>query len=645
MKSTFIGIMLVLLFWAADPAMPAAVDTNQIIRVNRIALATTPSPTEEFAARELASYCRLQTGLTLQSIRHQGDAPLTGAIALGRAGLALLPSEGWRNLGEEGFIIKTWDSNLVIAGVTDTGTLYGIYRFLNWALGLRWYAPGDLGLVRCPLASDGKVRVDQGALLISPLDHHEIPDFHVRFVGSNPWATFNGSNLAPDLNHKNGRSPVPLFKTKIFHTFGVFLDPEVYYDEHPEYYPLIGGVRRKFNPRFGPRLGLTYGNQICTSNPHVVREVARNISAALDDDPSIKMVALSPNDRQGFCECDACMRLDEPTRDRMGRFSRRILIFYNEVTEQVAKSHPDVIILGGAYGPYTAPPKDSSILLHPNLAIILAHFAECQAHPIADPTCPPNRRFVELLREWKKRCSRLYIYEYYYKVNWLGMQWPIVKSLTQNIKFFKSLGIAGLFSQYSAATHWALLPNYYTALALLWNADTDLNRLWQDLCIDLYGMEAARPMRLFHQTLEKAMASTSHHFPGGADNIIHVLNPYIIQTCEDALMEAKRLARGSDDLARISKTALAFDYTKKVYDYMVLKDRMKRAENVRLLNTRVDVCRERLNSLIRYLRANRGALEGIVDIKGILENPRGFYLAEEIKKIDKIYDNALKKLQ
>ncbi|NMB96997.1 MAG: hypothetical protein GYA02_10370, partial [Clostridiaceae bacterium] len=43
-------------------------------------------------------------------------------------------------LGEEGFIIKTVDENIVITGAKPRGTIYGVYTFLETYLGCRWFS-------------------------------------------------------------------------------------------------------------------------------------------------------------------------------------------------------------------------------------------------------------------------------------------------------------------------------------------------------------------------------------------------------------------------------------------------------------------------------------------------------------------------
>ncbi len=641
----FVSAIALFLQFAGSSIATVSAYGNEV-RATHIVISEYCSATDEYAANQLAYFCQLQTNQYFQIVRQKDDPQsIHNAIVIGKAGRDLTPEESWCDLEDDGFIIRTSGSNLIITGEGDSGTLYGVNRFAELFLGIRWYVPHNSGFIRHSDIDSQLVRKDGDALLFSTIRRKETPSFQVRFIGKNSWSTFNGGNLSPDLDHKGGHSSAHLYQAKSFHTFSVFLSPENYYDSNPEYFPLINGGRRKYAPKFGRKLGMTYGNQICTSNPAVIKEVSKNISKVLDTDKSIRMIALSPNDGLGFCQCDTCRQLDESTTDPLQKYSRRILTFYNQVAGQVAKRHPAVIVLGGAYGPYTAPPRDHSLKAHPNLAIIVAHYSGCQAHGITDPSCPPNQRFAKLLRQWDQISSKLFVYEYLYKVDWFGVQWPVVTSLANNLRFFKKLGIDGVFSQYSGRNQWTNLPGYYAGLKLLWDVDTDLDKLWNDLCHDLYGPLAANHMLRFYQTLETAMTNSSHHFSGNADNIIHILTPDLIHRCNASLGLAKDLATDSNELVRIEKVIKSFDYTTRIYDYMVLKNSMYHAKTISDLKSRHTESRKELDKLIDCLNKKRAQFDGIVDIKGILDNPRGFYLSGESHKLEKAYSSIQNRLQ
>ncbi|GAH91421.1 unnamed protein product, partial [marine sediment metagenome] len=51
-----------------------------------------------------------------------------------------------------------------------------------------------------------------------------------------------------------------------------------YYQDHPEYFALVNGERKVTDSK-------SHGNQLCTSNPDVIQEVAKNMIAVLDAEP------------------------------------------------------------------------------------------------------------------------------------------------------------------------------------------------------------------------------------------------------------------------------------------------------------------------------------------------------------------------
>jgi hypothetical protein len=112
----------------------------------RIMLSDSSSPTEVFSAQELQGYI-VQVSGAFMPIADTNE-PLTGrlifvgASAIARLGLKIDDE----NLGEDGFIIKTIDRRIIIAGKNPRGTLFGVYTFLE-SIGCRWFAPGISGEV------------------------------------------------------------------------------------------------------------------------------------------------------------------------------------------------------------------------------------------------------------------------------------------------------------------------------------------------------------------------------------------------------------------------------------------------------------------------------------------------------------------
>ena len=169
---------------------------------------------------------------------------------------------------------------------------------------------------------------------------------------------------------------------------------------------------------------------------------------------------------------DAAVEPGGPKVPTDQRYSRRQMVLYNRVASELEKTRPDQLILVGAYNTYTWPPRDPSVQAHRNLAVVICHYqpnAACLAHPVNDPNCTANRRYLDLIRAWQKHTSHVYFYEYYWKVNWLDLPWPITHTVATDIPFFQSIGVEGLYTQYTTGSIWSNFIPMCVATQLLWD--------------------------------------------------------------------------------------------------------------------------------------------------------------------------------
>ena len=318
---------------------------------------------EQFAAEELRVYLERISGASLP-IRAEGDGDEAAySFFLGatrdatRAGIE--PSE--QQMGRDGFALRSVPGGLIAVGQGDLGTVFGVYELLERYFDVRWFMPGEIG-EHVPV---------QETLRMGQVDLVCKPSFRVRWVGTGEWPLRQRMNAYV----KAGDSDVGINWKWHFHTFIRLIPPETYHAEHPEYFALVNGERKVTDSK-------SHGNQLCTSNPDVIREVAKNLNAVLDDEPDIEIITLSPNDGGGFCECDECRALDEPDRDWFARYSRRLAIFNNEVAELIAQQHPEVLIKVGAYAMYARPPLDEDYRPEGNLFFQLCHLYFCHNHAL-----------------------------------------------------------------------------------------------------------------------------------------------------------------------------------------------------------------------------------------------------------------------
>jgi hypothetical protein len=308
--------------------------------------------------------------------------------------------------------------------------------------------------------------------------------------------------------------------------------------------------------------------------------------------PDVDLISLSPTDGQEWCECDACRALDEAGVPDDQKYSRRQMVLYNRVAEALEKEFPDQKMLVGAYNVYTWPPRDPQIKAHRNLAVVICHYSPyCLAHPVSDPACEQNRRYAELIAAWQKHTRHVFFYEYYWKVDWLDLPWPIVHTVAVDIPYFKKIGVEGLFTQYTPECIWSNFLVQYVAAHLLWDHTTDVKALLEEFYVKFYG-RAARPMKTYHEALERQMAGNGEHVSGYAPrNARYVFTPALLERLTACLDEARAVADDELVKARLERIALSLEYTKRLVNVFGLRDKARAAkgqERTALLRTALD---------------------------------------------------------
>ena len=444
-------------------------------------------------------------------------------------------------LGDQGYVIRTVGDDLVIAGETSLGTLFGLYAFLEHYLGCRWFWPVKSGIVA----------PEQTVLRVGRIDEVSKPDFPIRWIiKSRACARFNRCGV--------GISEPDDFRIHWFvHTYLRLVEPSRYWETHPEYYADLGGTRADPSAR-GRQVNL------CTTNPDVVDAAVAKIDEVMAADPSIDMISVDPMDTQQFCQCPACRQLQDSDAAYEARNSRLVFDFTNRVAERVARKHPRLLIKTIAYHTYLAPPP---FRMHDNVVIQFCRFM-CHNHSLAEPGCPESSYFNRHLLAWQSVCDRIMFYEYYYKASWCGLPWPIVHMLRTDLPYLLRNRVTGI------ATQWD--HNYanngigqYVATKLLWDSSLDVDELMTDFYEKAY-VEAAAAMRRYHERLENAMAASGLHVAEqrGYRIMWRFLSPELLAGCAADIEAARNAARDEGAAQRVELMARGFEYARLVAAYL-----------------------------------------------------------------------------
>ena len=446
------------------------------------------------AAEELADHLRQMTGREVSLAAGETEAAV-------RVLLRSDPSRK-KELGPEGYHISSRPDLVLLTGATPLGLQHAVYAFLE-GLGCRWFFPGDAWVVIPKLAE----------AQFPTFELTSRPDYQMRRIwygwGIGPipknavayrdWCRRN--RMGGSLTGSTG------------HAYAAFVRPDLHFEEHPEWFPLVDGNR-------------IAGGQVCVSNP-VVRE--RAIKRALDffkARPDTVMISMSPNDGAGWCQCTECAKL--------GSVTDQALWLANQVADAIREPFPDKLVAMYAYAGTSVPPN---IEASPNVIIFIA-------------TAFNYAGFGKSLEGWSKKARLLGIREYYNVIIWNRdmPRWQVDR-MRRSIPGFHAKGAIALNAE--SGNEWAPEGlNYYIASRLLWDTEADVDALLDDFFKKCWG-KAAVPMRRYYE-----------RFKGGGR-----MSSRTLAVCLHDLKEASELAESPEVVRRLDQMKLYLHWVRLFYEH------------------------------------------------------------------------------
>ncbi len=355
----------------------------------------------------------------------------------------------FNELGEDGFIIKTDSLRLIIAGGSKKGTLYGVYTFLEKYLDCRMYAPG----VKIVPQKD---RIELGIISDMQVPAIRYRTIHYKVTWDQEYADWH--KLSHDADGE--RSAWGLW----VHTFNHLVPPDIYYEEHPEYYALRNGRR--------------IPTQLCLTNPEVLKITIQNLRKDMARNPEALYWSVSQNDNRNYCMCEHCQALDK----KEGSPSGSIIWFVNQVADQF----PDKVISTLAYeygrkAPLTLRPRD-------NVNIMLCSIEMRRDRPFAEATDEMSQAFVKDVKDWSKIAKDIIVWDYVIQFSNLISPFPNLHVLQPNLKFFVENGVTAMFEQGNREVggEFAELRSYLIS-KFLWDPGADADAIMNDFLNGYYG--------------------------------------------------------------------------------------------------------------------------------------------------------------
>ncbi len=366
--------LLIAMAWPAAGEGIAIVEDGEAKAV--VIIPADAYPIAEYAAEELVTHIEKATGVALP-IAPESDIPDEPAnrVFIGTTANAAGAGIDVYALDQEAFAVGVTDDSLIIAGEDGpgdplseghgaSGTLWGVYDFLDRELGVRWLWPGELGTYA----------PQRDSLIVDPEEGVTSPRFQWQRLrhgmrGNDPRIGFTeeGEEAYREAQsvflrrYRMSQRDRPRFG----HIFGNWWAR--YGEDHPDWFQEVDGER-------GPRPGQREDRvAMCVSNPELHDKVFEDWKDRLEASDETPTMSLPEADSRGWCHCEQCKEWDppQPTEEELDSMtpsmarthhprntSDRYARFWKIMHERAEEVAPDVRTTAYVYFNYFVVPSE-----------------------------------------------------------------------------------------------------------------------------------------------------------------------------------------------------------------------------------------------------------------------------------------------
>ena len=459
------------------------------------------NPAAAPAAAELISRLAQITGKKVAPVAEaSGSVP---AFYLGScpeaAKLGLAPE----TLDRDGYFIRTDGSRIFITGCDSNdpkqvqrGTLFGVYDFLERFAGVRYYFPGEIGTI-VPKKKEWS---------LPAIDITERPDTQFRWIWCSPNSSLgSGDYRYPGL--KNINPPTwrnsTLNSIRSCHGLNDLELVRRFAKTNPEFFAMTATGDRLDGSKV--TAGYQKHGHLCYSSEGLKEVIYQDAAACLTGKPASSRgiskwsprwntlhVDLAPNDGMLWCQCPKCKPIQARGEQAM---SDHIWGFACDIANRLKKNGIPGYVMLDSYGVFM---REPTVAIPDNVMIGVA---------VTGPWGMNNEkvrtRDAERLRKWAATAKgKIRTWTYVTKA---CAAVPYIPNFTPRAvaAFFRSVKeeTFGGFVE-SGSDRWIFgFLNSYICSKVLWDWDTDAEKLIEEHCRLMYG-KAAPQMDRFYRELE-----------------------------------------------------------------------------------------------------------------------------------------------
>ncbi len=426
------------------------------------------------------------------------------------------------------FYPNQFNSRKDIWKTDGSGSMNAVFEFL-YDQGIRWYAPGEIGMVIPEKPSVGFGNIN---LLKNPdypmrsfmiyykefghLSPHLYPDYENQLQ----WQLSLKSNHYFEFMVGSLGGPG--------HGILAVIGRDEKKTQHPEYYAILDGVRMN---------GDNPVPDLCSQG--LLQENVR-YAKAMFDLYNVSIVSVMPSDGfRGPSESSAaCLAMEDMSRGWESALSEYTWEYVNNVAWEIYNDpkYSGKKILNAAYPPYLFPPRNLSKPVAPNLVVMItrwrSHFASEQE----------KQEYLDLKSQWLEilPSKEIYTYDYYLHNRPEGFTQGVPSYfphiIVDDLKDLESNSKGEFMEVYSNwpldnlewDTFVATSFNIYVTARAYWDTDLDIDALLEEYYTLYYG-PASSQMKAFVEYSE--------------DNYNRALeDPIVLQTMRSMLDNARSVA-------------------------------------------------------------------------------------------------------
>jgi len=521
-----------LLVALVTPCMAIQISADGVAKC-QIMLATEPAPAEQTAAEELAAYLGKITGGQF-SVTPETEAS-GPVIYVGPTQFSLTNGVDAAKLGPDEWVIRTVGDDLILAGGRPRGTIYAVYRLLEETLGVHWWNPWEE-----TVPQQATLALDNLSLAGKPVIGYR--DIYMlygndggRFAARNRLNRDGDARI--DGKWGGGMDYGPPYHV---HTFNLYLPPDTYFAEHPEWYSLIDGKRTGKH------------SQLCLTNPEVRQIMAKKLREYIESSraeaekrgaPAPVVFDVSQNDWNGQCMCDNCQAIAEAEESEAGV----MLDFVNYLADTIKDDFPGVYIDTLAYMYTQKAPK--TIKARDNIIIRLCDTLSNTTLPLDDPE---NEDFRKHIESWAEVCKRLRVWDYAVTYAAPGnLPAPTVQTYGPDFRFYAENNVEGVFTEleYTITADMRDLK-VWMMMKLLEDPYRDYDELLTTFTDGFYGPAGESVRRYLAALEESSRKHPSYVGMGPSPSSLNYLTLGFVREAHGMFDEAERAVADDQTLLR-----------------------------------------------------------------------------------------------